>query len=80
MYETEVNGKRAKINHTIWSDVFICSNCNKELTLWNEAVNLERTRLKKNFLAHIAVPFVLKRIWKKRGKLLLTIFLVKPLH
>jgi 16S rRNA G966 N2-methylase RsmD/DNA-directed RNA polymerase subunit RPC12/RpoP len=49
MYETEVNGKRAKINHTIWSDVFICSNCNKELTLWNEAVNLEKNEIKKEF-------------------------------
>ena len=37
MYETEVNGKRAKVNYTVWSDVFICPNCNKELTLWDEA-------------------------------------------
>ena len=44
MYETEVNGRRAKVHYTIWSDVFICSNCNKELTLWKEAVILGRKK------------------------------------
>ena len=49
MYETEVNGKRAKVNYTVWSDVFICPNCNKELTLWDEAVSLEKNEIKKEF-------------------------------
>ena len=41
MYETEVNGKKAKINYTIWSDVFICPSCGNEITLWNESVDLD---------------------------------------
>lgn len=49
MYETEVNGKRAKINSTIWSDVFICPNCNKELVLWDEAVSLEENTIRNEF-------------------------------
>lgn len=49
MYETEVSGKRAKINYTIWSDVFICTNCNKEIVLWDEAVSLEKNEIKKDF-------------------------------
>ena len=31
MYETEVNGTKAKINYVIWSDVYSCPNCGKEL-------------------------------------------------
>ncbi|NLB81403.1 MAG: site-specific DNA-methyltransferase, partial [Clostridiaceae bacterium] len=49
MYETEVNGRREKINYTIWSDVFICLNCNKELVLWDEAVSLEENTIKSEF-------------------------------
>ena len=49
MYETEVNGRRAKINYTIWSDVFICPNCNNELVLWDEAVSLEENTIKNEF-------------------------------
>jgi len=49
MYETEVGGKLAKINYTIWSDVFICSNCNKEIVLWDEAVSLEKNEIKRDF-------------------------------
>ena len=49
MYETEVDGKKAKINYTIWSDVFICASCGQEMTLWNEAVNLQEKQIKDTF-------------------------------
>lgn len=49
MYETEVDEKKAKINYTIWSDVFICASCGQEMTLWNEAVNLQEKQIKDTF-------------------------------
>lgn len=49
MYETEVDGKKAKINNTIWSDVFICPSCGNEIVLWNEAVDLDKEIMKDSF-------------------------------
>lgn len=49
MYETDVNGKKAKVNYTIWSDVFVCPNCGKEIVLWDESVNLEKNIIKNSF-------------------------------
>lgn len=49
MYETKVDGKKAKINNTIWSDVFICPSCGKEFVLWNEAVDLDKEIIKDSF-------------------------------
>lgn len=49
MYEAEVNGKKAKINNTIWSDVFICTSCGNEIVLWNEAVDLDKEIMKDSF-------------------------------
>lgn len=49
MYETEVDGKKAKINNTIWSDVFICPSCGNEIVLWDEAVDLDKEIMKDSF-------------------------------
>ena len=49
MFETEINGSKAKINYAIWSDVFLCPNCGKELVLWDHAVNLEDEYIKNEF-------------------------------
>lgn len=49
MYETEVNGKKAKVNYTIWSDVFVCPSCGNEITLWNESVDLENNIIRGKF-------------------------------
>ncbi len=49
MYETEVDGRKAKINYTIWSDVFVCASCGHEITLWDEAVNLQEQNIKGSF-------------------------------
>ena len=49
MYETEVNGKKAKINYTIWSDVFVCPSCGKEIVLWDESVDLDNETMKDSF-------------------------------
>lgn len=49
MYETLVNGKRAKINNTIWSDVFTCSSCGQEIVLWDESVDSEKETIEDSF-------------------------------
>ena len=38
-YETNENKKPiyGKINYTVWSDVFVCPNCTKELIFWEIA-------------------------------------------
>jgi DNA modification methylase/predicted RNA-binding Zn-ribbon protein involved in translation (DUF1610 family) len=43
MYETiHTDGKtKGKINYTVWSDVFVCPNCSKEVVFWEAAVDKE---------------------------------------
>ncbi|PKO06216.1 MAG: DNA methylase [Chloroflexi bacterium HGW-Chloroflexi-3] len=42
MFETKHNdGRIGKINYTVWSDVFICPECSKELIFWEAAVDKE---------------------------------------
>lgn len=45
MYETDVRGRRGKVNSSVWSDVFVCPSCNQELVLWDVAVNEENKEL-----------------------------------
>ena len=49
MYETEINGIKTKVNYTIWSDVFICTSCGKEIVLWKESVDLNNNNIKEKF-------------------------------
>lgn len=49
MYETEVNGRKAKINYTVWSDVFICPSCGEEIVLWNESVSEDTKSIRDSF-------------------------------
>jgi DNA modification methylase len=45
MYETwypnceDPNRIKGKINYTVWSDVFVCPNCGKEMVFWDVAVD-----------------------------------------
>ncbi len=41
MYETlHTDGKtKGKINYTVWSDVFVCPECTKEVVFWDAAVD-----------------------------------------
>jgi DNA modification methylase/DNA-directed RNA polymerase subunit RPC12/RpoP len=42
MFETRHDdGRIGKINYTIWSDVFICPECSKEVIFWEAAVDKE---------------------------------------
>lgn len=41
--------QKGKINYTVWSDVFICSNCSGEIVFWNVAVDHEVGKVKDEF-------------------------------
>lgn len=49
MYETEIDGKKGKVNFTIWSDDFICPHCGKEMSFWEAAVDLKEMEIHESF-------------------------------
>ncbi len=49
MYDIKVDGNPAKQNYVIWSDVFVCHSCGREITLWNQSVDLENEIIKDEF-------------------------------
>lgn len=50
MYETlHSKEKVGRINYTVWSDVFVCSECNSELVFWNQAVDIINGKVKEEF-------------------------------
>ncbi|NLP17302.1 MAG: DNA methylase, partial [Clostridiales bacterium] len=40
---------KGRINYTVWSDVFICPNCNNEIVFWEAAVDEEKKKVKNTF-------------------------------
>ncbi|HAT8643600.1 DNA methyltransferase [Legionella pneumophila] len=50
MYETKhSDGQIGRINYTVWSDIFICSNCATEFSFWDVAVDTQLKIVKKLF-------------------------------
>lgn len=54
MYETNHDGsgfikQKGFINYTIWSDVFICPHCGKELVFWDVAVDYDAGKVREKF-------------------------------
>ena len=50
MYETtHTDGSVGRINYTVWSDVFTCPECAKEINFWNEAVDEENRKVNDDF-------------------------------
>lgn len=50
IYETvHSNGKKGIINYIVWSDVYICNNCNAEIVFWNSAVDHENGVVNEEF-------------------------------
>ena len=43
------NGNYGTVNYTVWSDVFICPNCGKELVFWKVAVDKEKGKVHDKF-------------------------------
>lgn len=51
MYETLHTDDKSKgtINYTVWSDVFVCSDCAKEIIFWEAAVDKEAGQVRDEF-------------------------------
>jgi len=50
MYETKNNaGVSCHINYTVFSDVFICPHCGKEIVFWDSAIDKETGGVKTSF-------------------------------
>ncbi len=50
MYETRhSDGRTGKINYTVWSDVFVCPDCTREVVFWEVAVDKEADKMLDNF-------------------------------
>lgn len=55
MYETDHDTEQSLfatkgvINYVVWSDVFICPHCGKELIFWDLAVDVERGKINDTF-------------------------------
>jgi len=52
MYETlHTDGKtKGKINYTVWSDVFVCPECTREVIFWEAAVDKQAGNVRDEFL------------------------------
>jgi DNA modification methylase len=52
MYETlDTDGKtKGKINYTIWSDVFVCPECTREVIFWDVATDKKEGTVREEFL------------------------------
>jgi len=50
LYATKhTDGGIGLINYTVWSDVFNCYNCGKEIVFWDAAMNMEQKKLMDDF-------------------------------
>ena len=50
MYETRhTNGSSGKINYMVWSDVFVCPNCGKDMVFYEVAVDKDNAKVKDDF-------------------------------
>lgn len=49
MYKSRIGERESSMNYIIWSDVFVCHNCNSEIVLWDEAVDLINDEIKSDF-------------------------------
>lgn len=49
MYDILVDGRPAKTNYVIYSDVFTCQDCGHEIILWDEVVNLDKEEMNDTF-------------------------------
>jgi DNA modification methylase len=51
LFETKhVNGGNGYINYTVWSEVFLCPNCTKEIVYWDVAADRSKGKMKENFM------------------------------
>jgi DNA modification methylase len=67
MYETKhTNGKVGKINYTVWSDVFTCTNCQGEIVFWHAAVDRKLGEVRDEFICPSCSALHTKRSVEKK--------------
>lgn len=50
LYETKhTDGSLCKINYTVWSEVYICSECGSDIVIYDVAVDYDNAEIKKEF-------------------------------
>ena len=75
MYETwhpnidASNRIKCKINFTIWSDVFVCPNCSREMVFWDVAVDKEKEEFRDNWNCPNCTTLLAKTPKKDSGAL-----------
>ncbi len=53
---------KGKINYTVWSDVFICPNCNNDINLWEAAVDNDKGTVSDTFICDSCKANLKKRL------------------
>ncbi|MDP8204121.1 MAG: DNA methyltransferase [Candidatus Tenebribacter mawsonii] len=72
-YQSKINFNekkyiKAKINYTVWSDVFICPYCGEEIIFWDAAVDKENGQVLKEFSCPHCNAEMTKRNCKRATK------------
>ena len=53
LYQTKhTNDNFGLIDYTLWSDIFVCPNCNNEIVFWEVAIDKEKGEIKDDFLCN----------------------------
>ena len=68
MYETRHNDKvKGRINYAVWSEVFLCSECSKDIVYVNEALDQETKKIREQFpCPHCGATVSAKRQLQKK--------------
>ncbi len=73
MYETwhphcdDPNRVKARINYTVWSDVFLCPQCGNEMAFWDVAVDHLRSKVRDEWLCIRCAALLSKTSRKESG-------------
>ncbi|WP_254843977.1 DNA methyltransferase [Virgibacillus dokdonensis] len=71
MFTTSHNGSSSgEINNVVWSDVFICPNCSREIIYWDVAVDISNKKIKNKIECTYCGGYIekknLERAWETR--------------
>jgi DNA modification methylase len=59
------DGNIVPINYSVWSDVFLCPNCDNELVFWDIAVDMDNKEMKKEMSCPFCKAIVTKKDMKQ---------------
>jgi DNA modification methylase len=66
LYETRhTDKKKGKVNYYVWSEIFLCPNCTKEIVLWDVAINQETLSFKDDYHCNHCKVLLSKRTLEK---------------